>query len=157
MDDIKCIVNIVCLLILISYISSKHRGNCSCIFDEIKLETPQKTTLRYEKDAENVAGIRSKRSESQQDQASSSLYQPIRIAIEYSDIDYELNLAEQEELKRLVENMVRKVTNIFSGKVMKFHCFDNRNCCAEYSLELQLVACWVIVYFLFQPSSLHCR
>ena len=127
MDDVKCIVNVICLLILISYISSKHSGNCSCIFDKIKLETPQKITVRYEKDAENVAGVRSKRSESQQDLASSSLYQPIRIAIEYSDIDYELNGPEQEDLKRLVENMVRKVTNIFSGKVMKFHWLDNIN------------------------------
>ena len=119
MDDAKCIVNIICFLILVSYISSKHSANCSCIFDELKLETPQKITVRYEKDAENVAGVRTKRSESQQDYASLSLYQPIRIAIEYSDIDYELNVPEQEELKRLVENMVRKVTNIFSGKVMK--------------------------------------
>ena len=119
MDDIKHIVNVVFLLILCTYISSIPLGHCSCIFDDIKLENPQKLTVRYEKGAKNIADIRSKRSESQQEHASSPLYRPIRITIEYSNLDEELTEPEQEELKRLVENMVNKVTNIFSGKIIK--------------------------------------
>ena len=118
MGHLKHVANAIFIVILCADFSTIRSGLGSCIFDKIKLEKPQSITVRYENDSHLGSESRHKRA------SSSSLYRPIRIAVEYSNLDEELTMSEQEGLKQLVDNMVRKVTNIFSGNIMKLSLFD---------------------------------
>ena len=115
MGNLRHAANVILIIILCADFSTIRSGLGSCIFDKIKLEKPQRITVRYENDTHLGSEGRHKRA------SSSSLYQPIRIAVEYSNLDDELTILEQEGLKRLVDNMVRKVTNIFSGEIVKLY------------------------------------
>ena len=105
-NELSLIILIFFMFTLINY------GQCECQFDNIKSKHPHQTIVSYKRTLfENT----SQTGRSRRDTLSST-FLPIRIKPFFMNLDDELSLDEQNTVKTIMEEVIKKVSRLFSGK-----------------------------------------
>ena len=85
-----------------------------CVFDKVQPTHVPSTFVQYlNKDRFTLGKHRHKRD-------LTNAYQPIRIHVEFHDLDSELSPGQQENLKNVVMETIKHVTQIFKGRYILY-------------------------------------
>ena len=111
------IMIIICVITL--WIMPSHSSNMStCIFDMVKMPKSNlsRCSLKYKgsHDAHDPGNTSSRTKRSIDD-----LFEPIRMTVQFHDLEDHLDMAERERLKRVLVATVDKVKDIFRGIKLK--------------------------------------
>ena len=106
---------VVTVVYLLLSVLTMPMAQTECVFDKLQSSNIPSTFVQYL----NPGKLSANRHRYKRDLA--NLYQPIRIHVEFHDLDVELAADQQENLKTVVMETIAHVTEIFKGKHSKLN------------------------------------